>query len=145
MVALFEIGSVICGAAPNSIAFIIGRAIAGLGGAGIFSGVTIIMITMVPLRKRPMFQGLFGMVFGLASVLGPLVGGALTDAVSWRWAAVSSSSRDQSANGSTQGGASILTSLSELSRSYVSSSFCNPRHSPTHQPLCGSKSDASTL
>lgn len=84
-VALFEIGSVICGAAPSSTVFIIGRAIAGLGGAGIFSGVTIIMITMVPLRKRPMFQGLFGMVFGLASVLGPLVGGALTDAISWRW------------------------------------------------------------
>lgn len=84
-VALFEVGSVICGAAPNSIVFIIGRAIAGLGGAGIFSGVTIIMITMVPLRKRPMFQGLFGTIFGLASVLGPLVGGALTDAVTWRW------------------------------------------------------------
>ncbi|KAI3328968.1 MFS general substrate transporter [Xylariaceae sp. AK1471] len=84
-VALFEVGSVICGAAPNSIVFIVGRAIAGLGGAGIFSGVTIIMITMVPLRKRPMFQGLFGTIFGLASVLGPLVGGALTDAVSWRW------------------------------------------------------------
>ncbi|KAI1420699.1 MFS general substrate transporter [Xylaria sp. FL1777] len=84
-VAVFEIGSAICGAAPNSIAFIIGRAIAGLGGAGIFSGVTIIMITMVPLRKRPMFQGLFGTIFGLASVLGPLVGGALTDAISWRW------------------------------------------------------------
>jgi len=82
---MFEIGSAICGAAPNSIVFIIGRAIAGLGGAGIFSGVTIIMITMVPLRKRPMFQGLFGTVFGFASVLGPLVGGALTDAVSWRW------------------------------------------------------------
>ncbi|KAI0425181.1 MFS general substrate transporter [Xylaria sp. FL1042] len=84
-VLLFEVGSVICGAAPNSIAFIVGRAIAGLGGAGIFSGVTIIMITMVPLRKRPMFQGLFGTVFGLASVLGPLVGGALTDAITWRW------------------------------------------------------------
>ncbi|KAI0514766.1 major facilitator superfamily domain-containing protein [Xylaria bambusicola] len=84
-VALFEIGSVICGAAPNSIVFIVGRAIAGLGGAGIFSGVTIIMITMVPLRKRPMFQGLFGTIFGLASVLGPLVGGALTDAITWRW------------------------------------------------------------
>ncbi|KAI1757173.1 MFS general substrate transporter [Xylaria castorea] len=84
-VVLFEVGSVICGAAPNSIVFIVGRAIAGLGGAGIFSGVTIIMITMVPLRKRPMFQGLFGTVFGLASVLGPLVGGALTDAVTWRW------------------------------------------------------------
>ncbi|KAI0460276.1 MFS general substrate transporter [Xylaria acuta] len=84
-VVLFEVGSVICGAAPNSIVFIVGRAIAGLGGAGIFSGVTIIMITMVPLRKRPMFQGLFGTIFGLASVLGPLVGGALTDAVTWRW------------------------------------------------------------
>ncbi|KAI0418135.1 MFS general substrate transporter [Xylaria grammica] len=84
-VLLFEIGSVICGAAPNSIVFIVGRAIAGLGGAGIFSGVTIIMITMVPLRKRPMFQGLFGTIFGLASVLGPLVGGALTDAATWRW------------------------------------------------------------
>ncbi|KAI8632126.1 MFS general substrate transporter [Xylariaceae sp. FL1651] len=84
-VAVFEIGSVICGAAPNSIVFIVGRALAGLGGAGIFSGVTIIMITLVPLRKRPMFQGLFGTIFGLASVLGPLVGGALTDAVSWRW------------------------------------------------------------
>ncbi|KAF2968951.1 hypothetical protein GQX73_g4595 [Xylaria multiplex] len=84
-VLLFEVGSVICGAAPNSIVFIVGRAIAGLGGAGIFSGVTIIMITMVPLRKRPMFQGLFGTIFGLASVLGPLVGGALTDAATWRW------------------------------------------------------------
>ncbi|TGJ80962.1 hypothetical protein E0Z10_g7805 [Xylaria hypoxylon] len=84
-VALFEIGSVICAAAPSSIVFIVGRAIAGLGGAGIFSGVTIIMITMVPLRKRPMFQGLFGTIFGLASVLGPLVGGALTDAATWRW------------------------------------------------------------
>ncbi|KAI1264235.1 MFS general substrate transporter [Xylariaceae sp. FL1019] len=84
-VAVFEIGSVICGAAPNSIVFIVGRAIAGVGGAGIFSGCTIIMITMVPLHKRPIFQGAFGMVFGLASALGPLIGGALTDAVSWRW------------------------------------------------------------
>ncbi|KAI0193806.1 major facilitator superfamily domain-containing protein [Astrocystis sublimbata] len=84
-VVVFEVGSVLCGAAPNSIVFIVGRAIAGIGGAGIFSGVTIIMVTMVPLRKRPMFQGLFGTIFGLASVLGPLVGGALTDAATWRW------------------------------------------------------------
>ncbi|KAI1324143.1 MFS general substrate transporter [Xylariaceae sp. FL0255] len=84
-VVLFEVGSVVCGAAPNSIAFIIGRAIAGVGGAGVFSGCTIIMISMVPLHKRPMFQGAFGAVFGLASVLGPIVGGALTEGVSWRW------------------------------------------------------------
>ncbi|KAI1106629.1 MFS general substrate transporter [Jackrogersella minutella] len=84
-VLLFEVGSVICGAAPNSIAFILGRAIAGLGSAGIFTGVMIIMLPLVPLRKRPMFQGIFGMVFGVSSVMGPLVGGALTDGVTWRW------------------------------------------------------------
>lgn len=83
-VAIFEIGSVICGAAPNSIAFILGRAIAGFGGAGIFSGVMIIMLPLVPLRKRPMFQGIFGTIFGVSSVMGPLVGGAFTDRVTWR-------------------------------------------------------------
>ncbi|KAL7629100.1 hypothetical protein AAE478_000618 [Parahypoxylon ruwenzoriense] len=84
-VALFEIGSAICGAAPNSIAFILGRAIAGVGGAGIFTGVMIIMLPLVPLRKRPIFQGIFGTVFGISSVMGPLVGGAFTDRVTWRW------------------------------------------------------------
>ncbi|KAI2613792.1 MFS general substrate transporter [Hypoxylon fragiforme] len=84
-VALFEIGSAICGSAPNSIAFILGRAIAGLGGAGIFTGVMLIMLPLVPLRKRPMFQGIFGTIFGVSSVLGPLVGGAFTDRVTWRW------------------------------------------------------------
>lgn len=84
-VAVFEIGSVICGAAPNSVVFIVGRAIAGLGSAGIFSGVMIIMIPMIPLRKRPQFQGIFGSVFGVSSVLGPLIGGGFTDGVSWRW------------------------------------------------------------
>ncbi|KAI1338681.1 major facilitator superfamily domain-containing protein [Xylariaceae sp. FL0016] len=84
-VLIFEIGSAICGAAPSSIVFIIGRAIAGVGGAGIFSGVQVAMVYLVPLRKRPMFQGLFGMIFGTASVLGPLVGGAFTEGVSWRW------------------------------------------------------------
>lgn len=47
-----------CGAAPNSTAFIIGRAIAGLGSAGVFSGVVMIMVPLIPLRKRPMFQGM---------------------------------------------------------------------------------------
>ena len=84
-VLVFEIGSAICGAAPSSIVLIVGRAIAGLGSAGIFSGTMIIMIPMIPLRKRPMFQGVFGMVFGTASVLGPIVGGGFTDGVSWRW------------------------------------------------------------
>ncbi|KAJ5777686.1 hypothetical protein N7520_000932 [Penicillium odoratum] len=84
-VLLFEIGSAICGAAPTSNAFIAGRAIAGFASAGIFSGCMLIIILMVPLHKRPMYQGLFGAVFGIASVMGPLVGGAFTTSVTWRW------------------------------------------------------------
>ncbi|KAK3306588.1 major facilitator superfamily domain-containing protein [Chaetomium strumarium] len=84
-IVVFEIGSAICGAAPSSAAFIVGRAIAGLGSAGIFSGSMLIMIPMIPLHKRAAFQGIFGMVFGAASVLGPLIGGGFTDGVTWRW------------------------------------------------------------
>ncbi|KKA27562.1 hypothetical protein TD95_002406 [Thielaviopsis punctulata] len=84
-IVVFEVGSTICAAAPNSPVFIVGRAIAGIGSAGIFSGSMMIMIPMVPLPKRPMFQAVFGMVFGLSSVIGPLVGGGFTQALSWRW------------------------------------------------------------
>ena len=84
-IGLFEIGSAICGAAPNSTAFIVGRAIAGLGSSGIFGGAIVIMVHTTPLAKRPMYQGLFGAVFGIASVVGPLLGGAFTQYVSWRW------------------------------------------------------------
>ncbi|KAI9150509.1 putative HC-toxin efflux carrier TOXA 13 [Paramyrothecium foliicola] len=82
---LFEIGSTVCGAAPNSIAFILGRAIAGLGAAGIQSGVIVVIVHSVPLHKRPMYQGLFAAVFGVSSVVGPLLGGALTTNATWRW------------------------------------------------------------
>ncbi|KAK3352782.1 major facilitator superfamily domain-containing protein [Lasiosphaeria hispida] len=84
-VMLFEVGSAICGAAPNSVAFIIGRAIAGLGAGGVQSGVLVIIVYAVPLHKRPQYQGLFGAVYGVSSVLGPLVGGAFTTHVTWRW------------------------------------------------------------
>ncbi|KAL2159786.1 hypothetical protein VTH06DRAFT_1919 [Thermothelomyces fergusii] len=84
-IIVFEIGSVICGAAPTSTVLIIGRAVAGLGAAGIFSGGVLVMIPMIPLHRRPAFQGLFGVVFGIASVMGPLVGGGFTGEVTWRW------------------------------------------------------------
>ncbi|KAK9495527.1 major facilitator superfamily domain-containing protein [Lipomyces doorenjongii] len=84
-IGLFEVGSVLCGAAPNSNAFIVGRAIAGMGSAGIQSGNIILIAHTVPLRKRPMFVGLMGAVFGVASIVGPILGGAFTDKVSWRW------------------------------------------------------------
>ncbi|KIW64722.1 hypothetical protein PV04_09636 [Phialophora macrospora] len=84
-VFVFEVGSVICGAAPNSVAFIWGRAVAGLGAGGLFNGAMILMMYASPLDKRPIYMGLFGAVFGVASVAGPLLGGVFTTKVSWRW------------------------------------------------------------
>ncbi|KLP03891.1 probable DHA14-like major facilitator; ABC transporter [Fusarium fujikuroi] len=82
---LFEVGSAICGAAPTSEALIVGRAIAGLGSAGIFQGAIIIIAYSIPLDKRPLYNGMFGSVYGVASVIGPLLGGAFVDHVTWRW------------------------------------------------------------
>ncbi|KAM3499052.1 hypothetical protein MY10362_007664 [Beauveria mimosiformis] len=84
-ILLFEVGSLVCGATPTSLGLIIGRAIAGLGSAGIFSGALLIVSRSVPLRQRPVYMGLIGAVYGLASVAGPLMGGAFTDKVTWRW------------------------------------------------------------
>jgi MFS family permease len=78
---IFEAGSALCGAAPSSVAFIIGRAIAGLGSAGIFTGGMMIILPLIPLRKRPIYTTFFGMAFFVSSVLGPVMGGVFTDKV----------------------------------------------------------------
>ncbi|KAI1847611.1 hypothetical protein JX266_006463 [Neoarthrinium moseri] len=84
-VALFELGSLVSAVAPSSVAFIVGRAIAGLGTAGLFSGAVVILSYTLPLRKRPVMFGLFGGMWGIASVAGPLLGGVFTDRITWRW------------------------------------------------------------
>ncbi|KAJ7618239.1 major facilitator superfamily domain-containing protein [Mycena rosella] len=84
-IAIFEFGSLICGIAPTSAALIVGRAIAGVGCGGIFSGALIIVAHSAPLPKRPMFTGLIGTMYGVASVAGPLMGGAFAEKVTWRW------------------------------------------------------------
>ncbi|KAF1349179.1 major facilitator superfamily domain-containing protein [Delphinella strobiligena] len=84
-VIIFEVASVVAGAAPNSVAFIIGRAISGIGAAGIFAGVITTLVHVVPLDKRPKLQGLMGMFMSVATITGPLIGGGFTSNVTWRW------------------------------------------------------------
>jgi len=81
----FEIGSLFCGVAPSVNFLIFGRAVAGFGGAGIFVSVLSIIGEITRLEDRPKLFGTFGAVFGFSSVLGPLLGGAFTDHVTWRW------------------------------------------------------------
>ncbi|OTB05675.1 hypothetical protein M426DRAFT_56491 [Hypoxylon sp. CI-4A] len=82
---VFEIGSVISGWAPSSAALIVGRAIAGLGSAGILTGSFVIVATAVPLTARPIYTAIVGLMFGVGATIGPLIGGVFTDLVTWRW------------------------------------------------------------
>lgn len=82
---LFEAGSAICGSAQSSLMLIIGRALAGPGTSGITTGAQVIIAQTLPLNRRPIAVGLFGAVFGVASVAGPLMGGVFTTHLSWRW------------------------------------------------------------
>lgn len=79
------VGSIVCAAAPSSLLFILGRAIAGLGAAGGFQGALSIITHTVELERRPLFMGIVISVFGIAVSIGPVIGGVLTDRVNWRW------------------------------------------------------------
>ncbi|KAI8356902.1 major facilitator superfamily domain-containing protein [Mortierella sp. GBAus27b] len=83
---VFLVGSALCGAAQSMTMMIIARGIAGIGAGGIMSMVMIIIADLVSLRDRGKYQGIIGAVFGVSSVIGPLLGGVFVDKASWRWA-----------------------------------------------------------
>ncbi|KAJ3076785.1 hypothetical protein HDU98_000085 [Podochytrium sp. JEL0797] len=84
-ITVFELGSLLCAVATSMPFLIIGRAVAGVGGGGIFSMVMIIVSDIVSIRDRGKYQGLIGAVFGLSSALAPLLGGTFSEYVTWRW------------------------------------------------------------
>ncbi|KFX94075.1 hypothetical protein O988_06477 [Pseudogymnoascus sp. VKM F-3808] len=82
---VFEVGSTVCAAAPNSVALIVGRAIAGAGYGGLYTGVLLIIVDTVPLQKRPLYMSIVGSMSAVAAVAGPLLGGVFTDSAKLQW------------------------------------------------------------
>src|SRR5579863_5150805 len=84
-IAIFLVGSAIAGLSQSMLELIAFRAIQGLGAGGLIIGAQAIVGDVVSPRQRGRYQGLFGAVFGVATVLGPLLGGFFVDNLSWRW------------------------------------------------------------
>jgi EmrB/QacA subfamily drug resistance transporter len=84
-IVLFLAGSALCGLSQNMVELIVFRAVQGLGAGGLLVLAQAIIADVVPPRDRGRYQGLFGAVFGVTSVGGPLLGGFFVDTLSWRW------------------------------------------------------------
>jgi EmrB/QacA subfamily drug resistance transporter len=84
-IVVFLIGSALCGISQNMAELIAFRALQGLGGGGLLVVTMAVVGDLIPPRDRGRYQGFFGAVFGLSTVVGPLLGGFFVDNLSWRW------------------------------------------------------------
>jgi EmrB/QacA subfamily drug resistance transporter len=84
-IVIFLVGSVLSGISSSMTELIAFRALQGIGGGGLLIGAQTIIGDVVAPRDRGRYQGLFGAVFGISSVIGPLIGGLLVDNLSWHW------------------------------------------------------------
>lgn len=84
-IVLFLVGSALCGLAQNMIQLVVLRGLQGLGGGGLLVTTIAAIGDLIPPKERGRYQGIFGGVFGLATIIGPLMGGAIVEHWSWRW------------------------------------------------------------
>ena len=84
-IVIFLIGAVLSAMATSMTFLIIARAIQGLGGGGLMVVAMTVVADIIPPRQRGKIQGLFGAVFGVATVIGPLAGGFIVEHLSWQW------------------------------------------------------------
>lgn len=84
-IVIFLVGSMLCGISQDIFQLIAYRVIQGIGAAALTSTAFAIPADLFSPAERPKYMGLFGAVFGVSSIIGPFLGGYLTDAISWRW------------------------------------------------------------
>jgi multidrug resistance protein len=84
-IVLFLVGSALCGTSQNMAGLIGFRALQGLGGGGLMVTTMAVVGDLIPPRDRGRYQGILGGVFGISTVIGPLLGGFFVDHLSWRW------------------------------------------------------------